>query len=222
MTWCVTFDIDDTLYLERSYVRSGFRALDEPVLSMLGVREFSDRAWSAFERGVRGRIFDVALTECGVQPDPAVISELVGLYRRHVPAIELLADARACIVQLAGAGVAMAAVSDGPLESQRAKAEALGLSRWMAPVVLTAALGPGFGKPHPRGFELVAAEQCGAASHVYVADNPHKDFAGPRQLGWRTVRIRRPLSLHHDVPSGPDVDFEISDLSELAGGLRIP
>ncbi len=54
------------------------------------------------------------------------------------------------------------------------------------------------------------------ADNVYLADNPRKDFVAPRALGWRTVRVRRPESLHVDVDSGEDVDVEVADLSEVA------
>jgi putative hydrolase of the HAD superfamily len=52
-----------------------------------------------------------------------------------------------------------------------------------------------------------------------VADNPAKDFAGPRSRGWRTVRVRREGSLHAAVASGDDVDAEINGLAELDGAL---
>jgi hypothetical protein len=52
-----------------------------------------------------------------------------------------------------------------------------------------------------------------------VADNPAKDFVAPHRLGWRTVRVRRPDSLHADVPSGADVDAEIASLDDLDTAL---
>jgi putative hydrolase of the HAD superfamily len=86
--------------------------------------------------------------------------------------------------------------------------------------VLTEELGAGYGKPHPRAFEVVEARVgTRGADNVYLADNPRKDFGGPRALGWRTVRVRRPGSLHVDVPSGADVDVEVPDLSDLAARL---
>jgi hypothetical protein len=41
----------------------------------------------------------------------------------------------------------------------------------------------------------------------------------PRCLGWRTVRVRRPGSLHAEVPSGDDVDAEITSLADLDAAL---
>jgi putative hydrolase of the HAD superfamily len=216
----VVFDIDDTLYLERDYVRSGFAAAGDWAKGELGVDDLADRAWAAFLDGERRTIFDTVLAAAtGAPADPAVVADLVAAYREHTPAIALSADAGPCLDAVAAAGP-VGVVSDGPLASQRAKAGALGLDRWAAVVVLTAERGPGWGKPDPRPFALVQ-QRLGAAAGdcVYVADNPAKDFAGPRRLGWTTVRVRRPLGLHRDRPAGADVDHEIADLSGLAAVL---
>jgi putative hydrolase of the HAD superfamily len=218
----VVFDIDDTLYLERDYVRSGFAAAGAWARTELGVADLGERAWDIFEAGVRGRIFDEALVACGTRADGAVVSRLVEVYRSHVPAIEPFPDVAAW---LAGrpADVAVAVVTDGPLASQRAKAAALGLAAWADPIVFTADLGPGRGKPHPAAFVLVEeAMGVPGTACAYVADNPAKDFAGPRSRGWRTVRVRREGGLHAAVASGDDVDAEITALAELDRGLGWP
>lgn len=215
----VVLDIDDTLYLERAYVRSGFAAVGVWAHRELGVAGLGERAWAAFEAGVRGTIFDDALAACGVEPGPDVVPRLVGVYRTHRPDIVLLPDARAWL-DARRAGVAVAVVTDGPLASQQAKADALGLTRWADPLVFTEALGPGRGKPHPAAFEQTQrAVGLSGPACAYVADNPAKDFAGPRQLGWRTVRVRRPGGLHEAAPSGDDVDAEITTLDRLDAAL---
>jgi putative hydrolase of the HAD superfamily len=212
----IVLDIDDTLYLERDYVRSGFTALDRWARHELGIDDFGDRAWAAFEAGTRHTIFDDVLVGCGRRADDAVVTELVARYRTHRPEIELQPDAREALERWADDGVELAAITDGPLASQEAKTRALNLEQWIAPVIFTARLGPGRGKPHPAAFEL-AQESLGVDGKrcVYIADNPAKDFGGPKSLGWRTVRVRRPLSLHADAESGSDVDHEVSDLTQV-------
>jgi putative hydrolase of the HAD superfamily len=210
---CVVFDIDDTLYLERDYVRSGFRHVDEWVGRTLGIEGFADRAWGAFERGVRGSIFDEVLQGCGVDSDPGLVDQLVEVYRTHSPDIQLTSDARDCLENLLGR-VTLMSVTDGPVQSQRSKASALGLAQWIDPILLTEELGTGFGKPHPRAFELVQqlSETSGPAC-AYVADTPATDYSGPNSLGWRTLRVRRPEGLHAGRESGGDVDVEVPDLA---------
>ncbi|HEX2565001.1 MAG TPA: HAD family hydrolase [Acidimicrobiales bacterium] len=213
------FDIDDTLYLERDYVRSGFAAVGAWAQTELGVADLGDRAWAAFVAGVRGRIFDEALVACGVPADETLVPRLVDVYRSHAPAIELLDDVR---TWLAGrqVDVALAVVTDGPRASQLAKAAALGLEGWADPVVITEDLGPGHAKPHPAAFACVeAATGLAGTACAYVADNPAKDFAGPRARGWRTVRVRRVGALHAAVASRDDVDAEVTDFATLDEAL---
>lgn len=211
----IVLDVDDTLYLERDYVRSGFEAVERWVRKELGIDDFAERAWARFEAGHRNTIFDEVLQDCGHVGGDAVITELVARYRTHSPSIELEPDAKAALERWHG-DVEMAAITDGPASSQQAKARALGLEHWVSPVILTASLGPGMSKPHPAAFEL-AQQALGVDSKrcVYVADNPAKDFAAPKALGWRTVRVRRPLGLHAERASGEDVDHEVSDLEQI-------
>jgi putative hydrolase of the HAD superfamily len=215
----VVLDIDDTLYLERDYVRSGFTAVGVWAEEELGLDGLGDRAWAAFEAGARRTIFDEALAAAGVDATDGLVLRLVQVYRSHAPTIEMLSDARAWLERL-DPHTALAVVTDGPLASQQAKAEALRLSRWAGPIVFTETLGPGRGKPDPAAFEHLErevglhGERC-----AHVADNPAKDFVAPKGLGWRTVRVRRPGGLHADVPSGDDVDAEITSLDDLDAAL---
>ena len=211
----IVLDIDDTLYLERDYVRSGFEAVGRYARRELRIDDFAERAWAAFEAGARNTIFDDVLSECGARTDDVVITELVARYRTHTPTIELAHDALDGLERWHGA-VALAAVTDGHLSSQQAKARALGLTDWTPLVVYTCDLGPGKAKPDPAAFELVQHEiGVDGKRCVYVADNPAKDFAGPHSLGWQTVRVRRRGGLHTQVASGSDVDHEIETLDQL-------
>ena len=55
---CVVFDLDDTLYLERDYVRSGFFAVGRYLEERHDLQGFESAAWQEFEAGRRGDIFD--------------------------------------------------------------------------------------------------------------------------------------------------------------------
>ena len=199
------FDIDDTLYLEMDYVRSGFTAVGEA----LKLPAFGAKCWNLFESGVRGNTFDLAK-----QAFPEVTMEtkaLVDIYRRHKPRIQLCEDAREFLFDLRAR---TAIVSDGPIYSQRAKFLALGLLPWIeCPIFTAETCAP---KPAAAAFQLVAwtldtpYKDC-----VYIADNPKKDFAGPKQLGMHTIRMRRPNSLHFHVESGNDVDEEVETFREV-------
>jgi putative hydrolase of the HAD superfamily len=211
----VVLDIDDTLYLERDYVRSGLRAVSEWATAGLGLSGVFDRAWSAFECGHRGDLFDRALRSLGHAPDGEIVARMVAIYRQHEPAIALADDARRFLAGN-GAGRDIAVVSDGPLESQRTKARALGLERWAEPIILTAAYGKEYSKPSPLAFRFIQDRfAVDARACWYIADNPAKDFGGPRSLGWHTVRISRPGGLHYGDKSGSDIELEIDTMDRL-------
>jgi putative hydrolase of the HAD superfamily len=211
---CAVFDIDDTLYLERDYVQSGFEAVGRWASKQLHVEDFAERCWSSFKSGRRGSIFDGVLSESDIQPTEDLVSALVEVSRTHTPTIALAADASKALSVISRTAL-IAVVSDGPAASQSRKVEALRLASFSALIVLTEVLGAEFRKPHPRAFELI--RQCLPASvYVYIADNPLKDFAAPKQLGWITVRMRRPGGLHYAVNNSEIApDYEMSDCSGL-------
>lgn len=214
---CVAFDLDDTLFLERDYVCSGFAAVGEWVYAQLGLTSFAERAWNLFQAGVRGNIFNLALEEASLPASSKTIENMVKVYRGHTPDIRLTPDAIDCLNALRGR-VRLELISDGPAESQRNKVRALGLGSLFDRIILTGELGKDFAKPSPRPFQLVetTSKACGAHC-AYVADNPAKDFSAPLQLGWRTIRVRRPDGLHAsvDTPNELAVEREMTDLASL-------
>jgi dTDP-4-amino-4,6-dideoxygalactose transaminase/FMN phosphatase YigB (HAD superfamily) len=219
---CVVFDLDDTLYLERDYVRSGFEHVGIYAEEELGIPNFAKRAWSLFLAGHRGTIFDKILQEQNIQWERSTLEHLVALYRSHSPQIRLLPDALLCLGALQGK-VRLAIISDGPIEAQRNKVAALRLDQWFNPVLLTEELGRGYTKPCASAFCSVQ-EQFGfnAARFYYIADNPVKDFIAARKLGWRTIRVRRREGLYAAVEVEGDwaADVELSDLSGLPNLLQ--
>jgi putative hydrolase of the HAD superfamily len=213
-TLCAVFDIDDTLYLERDYVQSGFRAVGAWAARWTGISDFAERCWSCFLAGERQSVFNHALVEAGKECTPGLVSAMVEIYRAHVPSIALTNDAVAALKEISRTA-SVAIVSDGPAASQSRKADALGLELFAEPIILTEVLGPEFRKPNPAAFQRI--EQTRPASvFLYVADNPAKDFAGPQQLGWTTVRVRRPGGLHYASDNISTIpDYEMPDCTEL-------
>jgi putative hydrolase of the HAD superfamily len=217
----VVFDMDDTLYLERDYVRSGFDAVGRWLRQSLAIDGFADLAWKLFQDGRRGDIFDRALEQLPVTKVTAAevtVADLVARYRRHRPRIAMAPDAQRWIARK-GSQCPLALITDGPPASQSRKVTALGLRRiGFAPIILTGRWGDAFRKPDHRGFRAVE-RHLGLAGQqlVYVADNPAKDFIAPRQLGWSTVQIVREGAIHAAAPAHPQAaaDRVITTLDEL-------
>jgi putative hydrolase of the HAD superfamily len=217
MAAVIAFDLDDTLYLERDFVRSGFIAVDRWVCDRFAVTGFFDTAWILFEAGRRGDIFDRALAALEIQAGPELIRHLVNIYRDHTPSIHLATDAEEALADLC-ARRRTALVTDGYWNTQARKVAALGLVGRLKQIVYTDQLGRSKWKPHPEGFLAIQNEfGLAAQEFVYVADNPQKDFIAPRHLGWKTVRVRRPEGQYARLSAEPSLgpDYTVMSLREL-------
>lgn len=209
----IVLDLDDTLYLERDYARSGFAAverclgLESPALAP----GFAAAAWEVFESGGRDYIFNRVLGGRGCD-DASLVARLVEVYRAHRPAIGLLPDARAFLA--AAAGHELVLLTDGPVISQSAKIEALGIAPMLARMVLTDGWGLAYRKPHPRAYLEIAADR-NPAQCLAIGDNPAKDFSVPLALGWRSpIRVRRAGALHTAVAT-PEGCMEVTSLADV-------
>lgn len=216
---CIVFDVDDTLYLERDYVRSGFSAVGAWLEEKHNIEGFGERAWELFETGLRGVVFNRVLEERGTEPTRELIGALVQVYRTHCPMIELLPDARECL-ELLGEQYQLAALTGGPVESQRAKVHVLEVGRWCDPIIYAGQWGKEFDKPHPRPFKELE-KQTGrvGAECLYVSDNPKKDFDAPLELGWEVARVRRPGGIYEQHP-GQDGVVEFREFGDLRRWLK--
>lgn len=207
----IVLDLDDTLYLERDYVRSGFVSVDQWIQDRFQLKGFFEKAWQLFIDGSRGKIFNQTLSDLGLTEN-GVVETLVSVYRSHKPNLELEQDA--AVFLSAQPKIFLAIITDGFSISQWAKVGVLGLKESVGQIVVTGDWGKDFWKPHPRAFETVSMgrnpKEC-----VYIGDNPKKDFKAPEQLGWATsIRLRRPGSLHFDLET-PASCIEVSSFDEI-------
>ena len=211
----LVFDMDDTLYLERDYVLSGFRAVGAWIKTRYQISGFDQLCINAFTEEVRGRIFDQALKGAGIPFDKQMVQQLVEVYRSHAPDIGLAMDAQSFLSRWPHP---LGLISDGPLLSQSNKVRALQLERWFECCLLTDKWGREFWKPHTRAFRTIEAHfDVSGPQCIYIGDNPEKDFFACHQLGWRSIRIRRQNGMHSGRESSGSqaADEEISSFDEI-------
>jgi putative hydrolase of the HAD superfamily len=217
----LVFDLDDTLYLEREYVRSGYQSIAGMLAGCGGCagETIFTYLWDLFERRIQGDTFDRLLAAFPSLAPHVQVADLVTAYRSHCPSIQTSPGVTEFLQDWRVRGYRMGLLSDGPLICQREKVMALGLDALMAPLVLTDGWGRDFWKPHPRGYSRFELEWgLKPEQLVYVGDNPEKDFVTPRQRGWHTVRLRVPGQLRCErepVSADYAADREISHLCEL-------
>jgi len=195
-------DLDDTLYLERDFVRSGFQAVYDYLNEQNIASSFYNTAWQLFQAGVRHNVFNQALDKEQIKFDNRLIEKLVDIYRHHTPDIRLAIDADEFLADHQNDQLAL--ITDGNAAAQWNKINALELKKYFTSIIVTDDYGRDYWKPDQRVFEKVQGDKP-PENCVHIADNPAKDFIAPRELGWRnSIRIRRPLSLHEDLPTPSD------------------
>lgn len=213
----IVFDVDDTLFPEREFVRSGFQAVGDWILNKYAVPDFFEVAWDFFVQGNRGKIFNLALAEIGIKDDSQIIQELIQIYREHKPQISLFSDAQWAIAYFKG-HKKLGAITDGYLTTQRNKVEALQIANSFDTIVYSDEYGRENWKPSPVPY-LKMMELTGfqGSDCVYVGDNPHKDFVTAKKLDWLTVQIDRQDGEYSKMPAAPgyEADHTILSLTEL-------
>ena len=200
----VIFDLDDTLYSEKEYVKSGYKAVSD----YLG-GGYEDKLWNFFEAG-RPAI-DELLKEIGRESEKDTV---VGIYRTHKPDIHLYPGVAEMIKELKKRGIKVGIITDGRPEGQRNKLEALGLD--VDDVIITDELGGvQFRKPCDIAFRILLTRwRLNPADIVYVGDNPVKDFQAPQQLGMRSLWFKNSDGLYR-------IEDKVSDIVEIKELLRL-
>jgi len=216
----IVFDLDDTLYDELEYCKSGFETVSHFLakqFSNLSAENIFTALWAQFQSGNHTKTFNAALDALSIKYTPDLITQCVQAYRNHDPKITLPKDSRDVLEQLSEK-YTLALLTDGFLPAQKLKVRALGIEKYFKSIIYTEEMGRNCWKPSPAGFEKllrdlnVKPENC-----AYVADNPAKDFIAPNQLGLVTVQVTRPSRIHPDLPADKDASpkYAINDLSNL-------
>ena len=185
----VIFDLDDTLYSEKAYVRSGYRKVaeyfDQPGLA--------EQFWTVFERG--GRAIDEVLEANGLE---AHKEEALRIYRFQEPEIYLYPGVAEMIDRIRRTKK-VGIITDGRPEGQRAKLRALGLCAMVDEIIVTDELGGvAFRKPNEAAFRLMQERLTVPFENmVYIGDNINKDFNAPKCLGMQTIHFSNPDGLYN-------------------------
>ncbi|MCW3019091.1 MAG: uncharacterized protein JWN10_1399, partial [Solirubrobacterales bacterium] len=211
----VAFDLDDTLYPEKEFVESGFRAVASVLHERFQVNEddaLKAMSTSLAENG-RGRQFDDVVARFELTRRQSV-KELVSVYRHHVPSISLPAASGATLAQLRPRPLYV--VTDGHKIVQQNKITALGIAPLLRHAYITHRYGIAKRKPSTYVFELmIRRERCRPQDVLYVGDDPSKDFRALRPLGVRTVRVLTGRHAAVAVPAAQDAEYAVASITDV-------
>lgn len=215
----VVFDLDDTLFRERDFCRSGFRQIERMLVEerggeWLGV---SKRLDSMLRR--RMNYFSWLEELLG---DEMLMRRCVERYRSHLPTcLPMASGVGETLETLSDRGIVMGIVTDGRSVTQRRKIEALGLERYIRPEDIMISEETGYDKRSAENFRHIVRRWPEAREFIYVGDNAAKDFLMPNLLGWTTFRVLpHPDNVHPSYDQPDPFARAANDLTDFKALLN--
>lgn len=186
----VVFDLDDTLYSEKNYVRSGYRKIAQ---NYPDIENAEEKLWNSFLKGEKAidKVFDEA------RLDEKEKKNALNIYREHMPVIELYTGVSEMLIRIKNKGKKIGIITDGRPDGQKNKIKALKLD--VDQVIITDELGGiQYRKPNKKAFELMQNRwKIAFNKMVYIGDNVTKDFIAPKELGMKVIYFKNVDGLYY-------------------------
>lgn len=216
------FDLDDTLYPEYEYVKSGFKHVAKLLRERYAISDGYDKLLRLFAQD-KQLVYDRLLESENAAYGPKDVANLVEEYRAHVPdKLELFDGVKNTLSQLRKSGFKLGIITDGRVNAQTAKINALGIAPFVDKIIITDSLGgEQYRKPNPEAFvQMAIGLGVDFEEMAYVGDNPAKDFAVKKYLPIHTVRVWHGCDIYKDKDylDGIKPDEEIQTIDELLKG----
>jgi putative hydrolase of the HAD superfamily len=185
----VVFDLDDTLYPQVEYKRSGF----EVVASWLAEKRGIDSTKVLYELETildkfgasYPYMFDRLVERLDI--DIGFVEQLVRLFIDHDPRI-CCYDGVIPMLSRLRKKYLLGILTDGRYLVQQKKVKSLGLDNVVARILYSDAMG--LEKPATQLYKWFEdAFHTYGLKMLYVGDNPAKDFCGANQRQWYTVQV---------------------------------
>ena len=207
MIKAIVFDLDDTLYPEEEYVKSGFRAIadafnDENLYARLYTL-FKEEKSNVYQRA------NFSEEQC---------KKCIDIYRSHFPNISLDYETEIFLKKIKKKGYKLGIITDGRPEGQRNKIKALELEKMMDYIIVTDELGGvDFRKPNPKAFEVMKEVlEVEFDEMMYIGDNPEKDFCIKSVYPIKTVQlITEGIYTDNLYKFGIEPDFQVNKLTDI-------
>lgn len=165
----VIFDLDDTLYSEKEYVKSGFNAIAK---AYPNIKDCSNRLWNKFIEG--NKPIDEVLREENMLNEKGNCLEI---YRDHFPIIHLYDGVMDMLLRIKKTKK-LAMITDGRPNGQNNKIDALGIRKLFDKIIITDELGGvEYRKPNPISYKMI--HDCFNVDYskmIYIGDNVKKDI----------------------------------------------
>jgi len=202
----VVFDLDDTLYDEIDFVKSGFKE----VAKYLHNDEYYSFMLEQFYQYGSGKVFNELIEKFNLDIS---LKKLIEVYRFHKPEISLPQESLELLSFSKKYNRAL--ISDGHYITQQNKFIALGLNEYIDYCIFTDFYHTK--KPELKPFEMVM-QQYPNKKYIYISDNPKKDFKAPNRLNWSSIRYKNSVGIYKEYKS--DALYEVEKRAEIVEILR--
>lgn len=189
----VIFDMDDTLYSEKDYVRNGYREITD---LFPNIKDAEKKLWSLFES--KKPAIDEFLKEENIYSEE-IKEKCLQVYRYQTPRITLYDGIKEMLIRLKEKDYFLGMITDGRPEGQNAKIEALEIRGLFEKIIITDELGGiSYRKPNETSFRIMKEYLGVAYSDMgYVGDNLKKDFIAPEKLEMESIWFRNKDGLYN-------------------------
>ena len=185
----IVFDLDDTLYPQVSYKKSGFNVvstwiqehhyIDQSVV-LLALETILNQYGAAYPY-----MFDRLVER--LRLNQTLVPQMVSEFIEHEPQISCY-DGVIPLLSRLRRKYRLGILTDGRLSVQQKKIRALGLNNQIDAILCSDMLK--LKKPAIELFQWFERKfKLKGENLIYVGDNPKKDFYGANLSGWFTVRV---------------------------------
>jgi putative hydrolase of the HAD superfamily len=202
----IVFDLDDTLYDEIDFIKSGFKE----VSNYLGDEKYFKFMQNEFLKNGSGKIFNKLIDNFNLY---IPLKKLIEIYRFHRPTIALATDSIELLNFSKKCNTAL--ISDGHYITQQNKFLALNLDKYIEYPIFTDFYHTK--KPELKAFEMIM-QKFPNKKYIYISDNPKKDFIAPKKLGWISIRFKNENGIYKDIEN--NADYEVYSRKEILKLLK--
>ncbi len=203
----VVYDLDDTLYDEIDFVKSGFKEVSR----YLGSDLYYDFMLEVFIKNGSGKVFNSLIEKYNLDIS---LAKLIEVYKFHQPSISLPKESLELLVFTQEYKTAL--ISDGNYLMQENKFRALNLGSYIDYPLFTDFYHTN--KPEDKPFKMVMEKFEEESDFIYISDNPKKDFKAPNRLGWKSIRFKNSVGIYKEYKS--DATYEVTSRSEIIDTLK--
>lgn len=210
------FDLDDTLYQEVEFLKSGYKSIAEEISPITNDNIY----YEMISRHRKGeKVFEWIASSYSNSSSKLSVSYLLSVYRNHLPKIKMIEGARRFLKNLSKKNIPLGLITDGRKVTQRNKLKALEIEEYFECIIISEEFGTE--KPNEQNF-LFFEKKYPGKNFIYIGDNTYKDFVVPHKLGWGTICLKdKGLNIHKQrFDCMMDIDLIVNSFEELSAFFK--